>query len=106
MSEFVPVPAAFAAATLVDRARYEADYQRSVEDNEGWWAEQAARLDWSAPFETVKDVSYAPTTCTSAGTPAGTSTRATTPSTATWRTAWATGARSCSSPTSPTASAK
>ena len=60
MSESVPVPDAFAAATLVDRARYEADYARSVEDPEAFWAEQAERLDWFAPFDTVRDVSYGP----------------------------------------------
>ena len=60
MSELVPAPAAFAATALVDRARYDADYARSVEEPEAWWAEQAGRLDWVAPFETVKDVRYGP----------------------------------------------
>lgn len=34
-------------------------YQRSVHDNEDFWAEQAQRLDWSKPFTKVKDVSFA-----------------------------------------------
>ncbi|MEM6336245.1 MAG: AMP-binding protein, partial [Bacteroidota bacterium] len=37
---------------------YEAMYKRSVDDPEGFWAEQARRIDWYAPFETVKDVSF------------------------------------------------
>ncbi|MEM1054283.1 MAG: acetate--CoA ligase [Bacteroidota bacterium] len=37
---------------------YEAMYRQSVEDNEGFWREQASRIDWFEPFETVKDVSY------------------------------------------------
>ncbi|MDX1489137.1 MAG: acetate--CoA ligase, partial [Acidiferrobacterales bacterium] len=40
---------------------YKAMYQRSVDDNEGFWREQAERLTWDKPFKTVKDVSYAST---------------------------------------------
>ena len=38
---------------------YEAMYRRSVDDNEAFWREQAERIDWIEPFETVKDVSFA-----------------------------------------------
>lgn len=38
---------------------YQKMYKRSVEDNEGFWKEQAARIDWFQPFTTVKDVSFA-----------------------------------------------
>jgi acetyl-CoA synthetase len=44
---------------LINEAQYEAMYTRSVEDNEGFWAEQAKRLDWIKPFTRVKDVSFA-----------------------------------------------
>ena len=44
---------------LIDQARYEAMYARSIEDNEGFWSEQAQRVDWIKPFSVVKDVSYA-----------------------------------------------
>jgi len=44
---------------LVDSAGYQAMYQRSVEDNEAFWGEEAASLTWSKPFSTVKDVSFA-----------------------------------------------
>ncbi|MEL6948596.1 MAG: acetate--CoA ligase [Pseudomonadota bacterium] len=43
---------------FVDAAEYEARYQRSIEDNEAYWAEQAGCIDWSAPFTKIKDVSY------------------------------------------------
>ncbi|MFB3132663.1 MAG: AMP-binding protein, partial [Rhodothermales bacterium] len=38
---------------------YRAIYQRSIEDPEGFWGEQAQRLSWFEPFHTVKNVSYA-----------------------------------------------
>ncbi len=54
-----PVPDATKERTLIDEARYEEMYTRSVEDNEGFWAEQARRVDWIKPFTQVKDVSFA-----------------------------------------------
>jgi len=44
---------------LVDKAGYDEMYKRSIEDNEGFWAEQAERIDWIKPFTKVKDVSWA-----------------------------------------------
>ena len=38
---------------------YEEMYKRSIEDPEGFWEEQAKRIDWFEPFHTVKNVSYA-----------------------------------------------
>ena len=60
MSEdtIVPVPPSLAASAWTDNARYEALYQQSVEDPEGFWAEQGRRLDWLRPYSQVKDVSY------------------------------------------------
>ncbi|MEM6645282.1 MAG: acetate--CoA ligase [Bacteroidota bacterium] len=40
-------------------ADYEAMYQRSIEDPDGFWGEQAERLAWFKPFEQVKEVSFA-----------------------------------------------
>ena len=54
-----PVTAEAARGAHVDAAAYEAMYRRSVEDPEGFWAEQARRLDWIRPFTKVKDVSWA-----------------------------------------------
>ena len=45
--------------TLTTADEYAALYERSVDDPEGFWAEQAQRLDWIKPFTRVKDVSYA-----------------------------------------------
>ncbi len=38
--------------------RYRNMYQRSVEDVDGFWKEQAKRITWYKPFKKVKDVSY------------------------------------------------
>ncbi|MEX0822249.1 MAG: acetate--CoA ligase [Rhodothermales bacterium] len=46
-------------AWISSREEYDEMYRRSVEDPEGFWAEQAERIDWYRPYETVKDVSYA-----------------------------------------------
>ena len=54
-----PVSQATKDRALIDKARYEEMYAQSVEDNEGFWAEQAKRVDWIKPFTQVKDVSYA-----------------------------------------------
>ena len=53
-----PVTAGAAESAHVNAAAYEAMYRRSVEDPEGFWAEQAGRLDWIRPFTKVKDVSW------------------------------------------------
>ena len=54
-----PVTAETAENAHIDAAAYEAMYRRSIEDPEGFWAEQARRLDWIKPFTRVKDVSWA-----------------------------------------------
>jgi len=54
-----PVPAEFAAKSYIDQARYEEMYQRSVDDPEGFWAEQAEQfVTWSKPWNKVLDWSY------------------------------------------------
>ncbi len=58
-NEIYPVPDAVKKRALIDEAQYESMYARSVEDNEGFWAEQAQRVDWIKPFTKVKDVSFA-----------------------------------------------
>ena len=60
MSEEVIIPVAqdWARRAYIDGAKYDALYRRSVEDNEGFWAEQAQRIDWIKPFTKVKDVSW------------------------------------------------
>jgi acetyl-CoA synthetase len=58
-TQVYPVPEATKDRALIDKARYEEMYAQSVEDNEGFWAEQAKRVDWIKPFTQIKDVSYA-----------------------------------------------
>ncbi len=43
---------------LIDEAGYRQMYQRSIDDNEEFWAEQAQRLDWIKPFSKIKDCSF------------------------------------------------
>ena len=57
--EVFPVPEAVAREAHIDAARYEELYRRSLEDPEGFWAEQAQILDWIKPFAEVRDVSFA-----------------------------------------------
>ncbi len=40
--------------------RYEAFHRRSIEDREGFWAEQAQLIDWHEPFTQVLDYSRPP----------------------------------------------
>ena len=59
MTKLYEVQAAIAERAHVDEAGYEVMYRRSVEDNEGFWAEQASRIDWIKLFSKVSDVSFA-----------------------------------------------
>ncbi|MGO2132433.1 MAG: acetate--CoA ligase [Halomonas sp.] len=55
-----PVPEALAKSAWIDKAGYEAQYRRSIEDPEGYWAEQAKRLDWIKPPTKIKNSSFGP----------------------------------------------
>ena len=59
MTKIYAVDSATASRALIDAAGYEEMYKKSVTDNEGFWAEQAQRIDWIKPFTKVKDVSFA-----------------------------------------------
>ena len=57
----IPPPADFAArARLSSRDAYDEMYRQSVEDPEGFWRREAGRVDWTRPFETVKDAHFGP----------------------------------------------
>lgn len=58
MSDLFPVSEAIAKSAWADSAKYEQMYKRSMEDPEGFWAEQAKRIDWIKPFTKVKDTSF------------------------------------------------
>ena len=45
---------------LSGAALYEREYQRSIDDPEGFWGDVGRRLDWIRPFSRVKDVSFQP----------------------------------------------
>src|SRR5690606_41884348 len=53
-----PVRPEVAASTLTDEATYKAMYQQSVINPDGFWREQAKRLDWIKPFTKVKQTSF------------------------------------------------
>jgi acetyl-CoA synthetase len=51
-----PVPESIAANAHIDAARYEAMYQKSVDDPDGFWSEQAEIfLSWYKPWDRVGD---------------------------------------------------
>ena len=58
MSKIYPVIPAARERTHVDQQRYQEMYNQSVEDNTGFWSEQARRINWIKPFSKVKDVSW------------------------------------------------
>ena len=53
-----PVPEEVAKTALIDKAKYQAMYKQSVEDNEGFWNEHGKRVDWIKPYTQVKDVNF------------------------------------------------
>ncbi|GFM82022.1 acetyl-coenzyme A synthetase [Pseudomonas cichorii] len=53
-----PVRPEVVANTLTDEATYKAMYQQSVVNPDGFWREQAGRLDWIKPFTNVKQTSF------------------------------------------------
>ena len=54
------VPADWQKRALVDDAKYQAMYTRSIKDPNGFWAEHAKRVDWIKPFTKVKNTTYDP----------------------------------------------
>ncbi|SFZ82743.1 acetyl-coenzyme A synthetase [Devosia enhydra] len=47
------------ARTRTTAAQYEELYRRSITEPDAFWAEQAQRIDWIAPFTKVKNTSFA-----------------------------------------------
>ena len=61
MSEKIyDVPADWRKRAYVDDAKYKEMYARSVKDPNGFWGEQAKRIDWIKPFSKIKNTSYDP----------------------------------------------
>jgi acetyl-CoA synthetase len=53
-----PVPEATAKSAWLDEAGYFKLYQRSVDDPEGFWREQAKRIAWTKQPTKIKDVDF------------------------------------------------
>src|SRR5579871_3970902 len=59
MSEKIyDIPADWSRGALVNEARYKDMYAHSLKDPNGFWAEQAKRVDWMKPFSKVKNASF------------------------------------------------
>ncbi len=97
MSRIYKVDEERARRARIGKAEYEETYRRSIEDNEGYWAEQAGRLDWGKPFTQGEKAAQPSTTARS--------TPATTASTGTWK-LMATTSRSCGRRTIPPATSR
>src|SRR6202140_71536 len=54
------VPADWRKRAFADKAKYEEMYARSIKDPNGFWAEQAKRIDWIKPPTKIKNTSYDP----------------------------------------------
>src|SRR5215470_16747862 len=61
MSEKIyDVPADWSKRAWIDDAKYREMYERSVKDPNGFWAEQAKRVDWMKAPHKIENVSFAP----------------------------------------------
>jgi acetyl-CoA synthetase len=56
--QIFPVSDTVARSAWVDAAKYQAMYERSITDPEGFWAEHGKRIDWIKPYTKVKDTSF------------------------------------------------
>ena len=55
MKEVYPVPAEFEKTARTNEQEYFKRYQKSIEQPDEYWAEQALKLDWIKPFSQVKN---------------------------------------------------
>ncbi len=61
MSEHTyPVAPNVADHALINHAKYEDMYARSIKDPNGFWGEHGKRIDWMKPYTKVMNVSYDP----------------------------------------------
>ncbi len=60
MADRIPPPAAARAATHCTAEQYEELYRRSLDDPDGFWAEQARRLDWVKAPTRIAGASFDP----------------------------------------------
>ena len=55
-----PVPEGWRSSAYINDEKYSAMYEQSVRDPNGFWGEQAGRIDWIKPFTKVKNTSFDP----------------------------------------------
>ena len=60
MKEIYPVSDAFKRTARTNEEEYLKNYQKSIEDPDEFWAEQAHKLEWIKPFTQVKNTSFDP----------------------------------------------
>ena len=58
MEAIYPVPESYQQHSLLNDEQYQQMYKQSVQDPEGFWQEQAQRIDWFKPFTKVKNTSF------------------------------------------------
>ena len=56
----IPVSKEIAEHALIDKAKYDEMYARSLKDPDGFWGEHGKRIDWIKPYSKVMNVSYDP----------------------------------------------
>ena len=54
------IPAEWTKRAFIDEAKYQEMYARSLKDPDGFWAEQAKRLDWYTAPTKIKHTSFDP----------------------------------------------
>jgi acetyl-CoA synthetase len=54
------VPSDWRKRSFIDDAKYQEMYARSIKDPNGFWGEQAKRIDWIKPFSKVKNTTFDP----------------------------------------------
>ncbi|HCM62163.1 MAG TPA: acetate--CoA ligase [Morganella sp. (in: Bacteria)] len=55
-----PVPEEIEKNALINHQQYLAEYQRSVQDPDGFWREKGQVVDWIKPYTRVKNTSFDP----------------------------------------------
>ena len=58
MKEIYPVPEEFKKTARTNESEYFERYQKSIDQPDEYWAEQANKLDWIKPFTQVKNTSF------------------------------------------------
>jgi acetyl-CoA synthetase len=60
MADLIPPPASATADTHCTAEEYDALYERSLSDPDGFWADQARRIDWVRPPARISNWSFDP----------------------------------------------